>query len=112
MGSFDVPLVPGYKWFEHGRARGKRGGIAILVRSNISVLTHHSAECAQLVTLLGPHGAKGSICNVYMPPVGTLGRRKVTEEAVRAQVEAILCKVLPTIPFLLVGDFNARTGSR
>ena len=83
VGSFDAPHVPGYNWFEHRRAKGKRGGIAILVRANISVLAHHSAECAQIITLLGPHGAKGMVCNVYIPPVGNLGRRKLTEDAVR-----------------------------
>ena len=76
--------MPGYKWFEHRRIKGKRGGIATLVRSNISVLAHHSGEFAQVVTLLGPHGAKGSVGNVYIPPIGNLGRRKLTKEAVRA----------------------------
>ena len=49
---------------------------------------------------------------MYMPPAGNLGRRRVSEESVRTSVESILARVPPTIPFLLVGDFNARTGSR
>ena len=48
------------------------------------MLAHHSVEFAQVITLLGPHGAKGSVGNVYIPPIGNLGRRKLTEEAVRA----------------------------
>ena len=59
--------MPGSNWFEHRRTKDKRCGIAILVRSNISVLAHHSVEFAQVITLLGPHGAKGSVGNVYIP---------------------------------------------
>ena len=84
MGSFDAPYMSGYNWFEHRHTKGKRSGFATLVRSNISVLAHHSVEFAQVVTLLGPHGAKGSVGNVYIPPVGNLGRRKLSEDAVRA----------------------------
>ena len=46
VGSFGAPLVDGYTWYEHRRSKGKRGGIAILVRKGISVLTHHSTEFA------------------------------------------------------------------
>ena len=104
--------MAGYSWFEHRRSRGKRGGIAVLVRKGIHVMAHHSTECAQVLTVQGPHGARGAICNVYIPPVGNLSRRKLTEEAVRLQVESILGFVQSNIPFMLVGDFNARTGSR
>ena len=104
--------MDGYRWFEHRRSTGKRGGIAILVRKGISVLAHHSNEFAQTITLLSPYGAKSALCNVYMPPTGNLSRRKLNEDNVRSQVESVLGHVQQDVPFLLVGDFNARTGSR
>ena len=80
VGDFTAPLIPGYTWLEHRRSQGKRGGIALLIRQGISILSHHSNEVAQVVTILGPHGARGALCNVYIPPVGTLSRRRLSEE--------------------------------
>ena len=42
----DVVIVPGYAVFEQRRAKGKRGGFAILVRHGISVTRVFSNDYA------------------------------------------------------------------
>ena len=83
MGDFEAPYVEGFTWYEHRRSKGKRGGIAFLVRKGINILSHRSSEFAQVLTILGPSGARGALCNVYIPPSGTLPRRRLREETVR-----------------------------
>ena len=87
VGEFAAPYVAGFTWYEHRHKSGKRGGIAILVRKGINVLAHHSSEFAQVLTILGPLGARGAICNVYLPPSGCLPRRRLSEEFIRLKVE-------------------------
>ena len=43
--------MPGYRVFEYRRAKGKRGGIAILVRKELKVLQESGNEYAQQVQL-------------------------------------------------------------
>ena len=40
VGEFAAPWVAGFTWYEHRRTKGKRGGIAILVRKGINILSH------------------------------------------------------------------------
>jgi exonuclease III len=74
--------VPGFRWHEQRRS-GRRGGIAILVRDNLTVHRVVGNEYAQFVELRLPNGALCTIANVYLPPNNNLARRNLTEHAVR-----------------------------
>lgn len=84
VGEFAAPWVAGFTWYEHRRTKGKRGGIAILVRKGINILSNRSSEFAQVLSILSPHGARGALCNVYMPPTTSLARRRVSEDSIRS----------------------------
>ena len=60
--------IPGYTTLEQRREKGKRGGIAILVRNSLKVLQYTGNEYAQQVVLGLPDGQRAAITNVYLPP--------------------------------------------
>jgi exonuclease III len=61
--------IPGYQVFEQRREKGKRGGIAILVRNGIQVIRHIGNEYTQGVCIQVQGGEKIWIGNVYLPPI-------------------------------------------
>ena len=84
-----------YRVFEQRRARGHRGGIAVLVRKGLSIGRSFGNEYAQVVDITTPNGAAAAIVNVYFPPIENLRRRGVAEGVARQAVEAIANKVPP-----------------
>ncbi len=48
---------------------------------------------------------------MYLPPTTNLGRRNLTESAVREHCLDVLSRMSVDSPLLLAGDFNARTGA-
>ena len=57
---------------EQRRERGSRGGIAIIIRKGIKILSYIGNEFAQGVCLQVQGGEKLWVGNVYMPPVQSL----------------------------------------
>lgn len=105
------PDIPGYTVLEHRRPKGKRGGIALLVRKGLNWTLVHTCEYAQVLKLGTPHHQDMFVVNVYLPPAASLTRKGVTPAQLDNIMGDIMSKLPHTATLLLCGDFNARTGS-
>ena len=72
------PDIPGYTVLEHRRPKGKRGGIAVLVRQGLNWTLVHTCEYAQVLKLGLPDQQEAFVVNVYLPPAASLARKGVT----------------------------------
>ncbi len=102
----------GFTFVEQRRAQGRRGGLAIMVRNSIRILSHHGNEYAQQVQLGLPDGQRATITNVYLPPHTSLNRRNISNAAAQAAVEQIVTAAKATSITITCGDFNTRCGQR
>lgn len=82
-----------------------------MVREGLAIHRVVGNEYAQFVEIRLPSGSLCTVGNVYLPPTNNLGRRNLTEPLVRDKCMDILSRIHAESPLLLVGDFNARTGS-
>jgi exonuclease III len=64
--------IPGYQVFEQRRDKGRRGGMAILVKNGIQVTKYIGNEYSQGVCIQVHGGEKIWVGNVYMPPTTSL----------------------------------------
>ena len=87
--------IPGYQVFEQRREKGKRGGIAMIVKKGIKVLRYIGNEYTQGVCLQGQGGEKIWVGNVYLPPAPNLAKRRIDEQVARSFVEDILGCIPP-----------------
>jgi hypothetical protein len=67
--------IPGYKVYEERRAKGIRGGIAILVRKGIKIVKYMGNEYAQGVGIQVKGGDTIWVGNIYLPPVENMLKR-------------------------------------
>lgn len=70
--SATAPHIPGYNLLEQRREQGKRGGIAMYIKSALNVVKSRGNEYAQTAQIQLPDSTKFSITNVYMPPTSSL----------------------------------------
>ena len=68
-------------------------------------------EYAQLLGVQLPDSSRLWVANLYIPPEGSLRKRKVKEAEAREHAQAILEEIPPQDEALVVGDLNARVGS-
>jgi exonuclease III len=61
--------IPGYQVYEERRAKGGRGGIAMIIRKGIKVIQYIGNEYAQGICIQTLGGDTAWIGNVYLPPV-------------------------------------------
>ena len=104
--------VPGYTVVERRRDKGRRGGLAILVRKSLKILSENSNEYALQVQLGLPDGQRATITNVYLPPSTSLLRRHVSDKTAQAAVQEIVTSAPATKFVITCGDFNSRCGTR
>ena len=104
--------IPGFRVLEQRRQKGRRGGIAIIVRNSLPILAYQGNEYAQFVHVGLPDGEKAVIKNVYLPPYESLRRRKIQEVDAKTAVQGILTAT-PAAKFVITcGDFNTRIADR
>ena len=106
-----MPDIPGYNVFEHRRAKGKRGGFATLVKKGLNVTRVVDNDYAILTELLLPGGDRVAVVNTYMPPIASIKRKRLNDEAVQDAVSELVTRVPHNVKLALCGDFNARTGT-
>ena len=106
-----MPDIPGYNVFEQRRAKGKRGGFATLVKKGLNVTRVVANDYALLTELLLPGGDRVAVVNVYMPPIASIKRKRLSDEVVQEAVCELVAKVPHDSKLAVVGDFNARTGT-
>lgn len=105
------PDIPGYTVLEHRRPKGKRGGIALLVKKGLNWTLVHTCEYAQVLKLGLPDHQEAFVVNTYLPPVASLSRKGVTPDQLDAIMGDVMSRLPHTATLLLCGDFNARTGA-
>ena len=89
----------GYKIFTNPPARndGHERGVAILVKSSVSTLPHPLTTNLQAVAMKVWMGKWYTVCSIYLPHV------PVTQ----LEIENLISQL--NRPYLILGDFNARS---
>jgi hypothetical protein len=67
--------IPGYQVYEERREKGRRGGIALLVKQGLKVLKYVGNEYAQGVGIQTQGGETVWVGNVYLPPTNSMPKR-------------------------------------
>jgi exonuclease III len=96
--------------FEERRAKGIRGGIAILVRKGIKIVKYVGNEYAQGVCIQVQGGDTIWVGNVYLPPVENMLKRGTDEDIARDLIEDVTGSIPQNSQSVMCGDWNARIG--
>jgi exonuclease III len=102
--------IPGYQVYEERRAKGNRGGIAIIIRKGIKVLKYIGNEYAQGVCLQVQGGGKAWVGNIYLPPIQNMQKRGMDEDVARSLIEDVTRSIPENARAVICGDWNARIG--
>ena len=102
--------IPGYQVHEERRTKGKRGGIAILIRKGVKVLKYMGNEYAQGVCIQVQGGDTIWVGNVYLPPIENMLRRGMDEDLARDLIEDITGAIPAHSQSIMCGDWNTRIG--
>jgi exonuclease III len=102
--------IPGYQVYEERRAKGIRGGIALLVRKGIKVIKYVGNEYAQGVEIQVQGGDTVWVGNVYLPPTESMLKRDKNEEVARELIEDVTGSIPQNSQSVMCGDWNARIG--
>lgn len=98
--------------YEQRRDTGQRGGMAVLVRKALKVLSVSGNEYAQHLRLGLPDGSNLELTNVYLPPQQSLTRRGKDPQEAREAVADMMTSAAAAEHVLVCGDFNARCGDK
>ena len=104
--------VPGFHVSEQRRESGAQGGIAIISRKSLPILEAKGNEFAQQVVLRMPDGTTAAITNVYLPPYKSHKDRGGDEHQAREEVTKMVTSAPAADVTLVMGDFNARIGTK
>jgi exonuclease III len=102
--------IPGYQVHEERRAKGKRGGIAIVVRKGVKITKYTGNEYAQSVGIQIKGGNTLWVGNVYLPPTENMMRRGMDEDLARDLIEDITGAIPAKSQSIMCGDWNTRIG--
>ena len=82
-----------------------------MVKKGLNVTRVVDNDYALLIELLLPGGDRVAVVNVYMPPIASIKRKRLNDEAVQDAVSGLVARVPHNTKLALCGDFNARTGN-
>lgn len=88
-----TPELPGYKVVEQRRAHGIHGGIATYFRQTIKLEATDGNEYGLYTKFALPTSQRINVINAYIPPYGSLLRKKIQEKHATAQLEEVMNKV-------------------
>jgi exonuclease III len=102
--------IPGYQVYEERRAKGNRGGIALIIRKGIKILKYIGNEYAQGICIQIPGGETAWVGNVYLPPVQNMQKRGMDEDVARSLIEDVTGAIPVNARATVCGDWNTRIG--
>ena len=102
--------IPGYQVYEERRAKGNRGGIAMVIRKGIKVLKYIGNEYAQGVCIQIQGGETAWVGNVYLPPVQNMQKPGMDEDMARSLIEDVTGSIPANARATVCGDWNTRIG--